>query len=140
MEFITDRVSSDVTAKNSKGKYRHTDLNRVESNTATIANLLTAYGYPVIITTTTDWEEIDIFDTVNGARYVGNINKCIEQFCAVPGVTLPSSLNGLTYIGANNIEHVLQGLDAMIAALNNNFRYASDFHAGDNYGLRNYDI
>lgn len=120
--LVTDRTQADVLAKNDKGTYQAADLNRVEKATGEVANELTVLGYPVMITIRTNWTYTDIPDIGDMTRYLGNVRKCVTQFHAVPGVALPSSMDGLNYIGANNIEKVLVGLDEMAAALPQYYR------------------
>lgn len=120
--MITDRTAADVANGTSKGYYNATDLNRVEKATKTVAAELTALGYPVTITVKTNWAITNIPLASDMARYLGNVRKCVTQFHAVPGVTLPSSMDGLNYMGANNIEKVLVGLDEMAAALPQYYR------------------
>ena len=120
--LVTDRAQSDVLAKNDKGTYQAADLNRVEKATGEVANELTVLGYPVTITIRTNWTYKDIPDIGEMTRYLGNVRKCVTQFHAVPGVALPSSMDGLNYVGANNIEKVLVGLDEMAAALPQYYR------------------
>lgn len=120
--MITDRTAADVANGTSKGCYNRTDLNRVERSTNTVAKELTALGYPVTITVKTNWAITNIPLASDMARYLGNVRKCVTQFHAVPGVALPSSMDGLNYIGANSIEKVLVGLDEMAAALPQYYR------------------
>lgn len=120
--LVTDRTQADVLAKNDKGTYQAADLNRVEKATGEVANELTVLGYPVTITIRTNWKYQDIPDISEMTRYLGNVKKCVTQFHAVPGVSLPTSMDGLNYVGANNIEKVLVGLDELAAALPQYYR------------------
>ncbi len=129
--MITNRTSDDTY-------YNYTDLNRVEAKTAEVAALLTANGYFTTVTVKTDWAKGDKPPKAEMIRYLGNVQKCVDNFCAVPGTTLPESMKKLLYTDANNIEKTLVGieqlLDYMIAA----FRYSGTFYAGHMDGLRGY--
>lgn len=120
--LVTDRTQADVLAKNDKGTYQVADIDRVEKATGEVANKLTALGYPVTITIRRNWTYRDIPDIGEMTRYLGNVKKCVTQFHAVPGVALPASMDGLNYVGANNIEKVLGGLDEMATALPQYYR------------------
>jgi hypothetical protein len=119
-----------VTNRGAGSYYNAADLNRVEAATSTVAGMLTAAGYPVTITTKTDWTMADIPTASNMARYLGNVQLCITQFAQVPGVTLPSSIANLTYTGANNIEKVLLGLEEMIGVMEENYRRCGAYVCG----------
>ena len=78
--------------------YNYSDLNRVEAKTAEAAELLTAQG----------WSMTDFPTQTEMNRYLGNVKKCVNNFCQMPGVTLPDTMDKLDYIGANNIEKTLR--------------------------------
>lgn len=120
--MITDRTAADVANGTAKGFYNAADLNRVEQATKTVAAELTALGYPVTITVRTNWTYTAFPLSTDMARYLGNVRKCVTQFHAVPGVSLPASMDGLDYVGANNIEKALVGLDELAAALPQYYR------------------
>lgn len=102
--MTTDEKNSWVSGEAAKGAYNYTDLNRVESAVAEIADV-----FGLNLTTKTDWTLSDIPDQVDMERYLANV-VAIRDAC--PGdVTfppLPNSMNGLNYQGANNIEKVLE--------------------------------
>ncbi len=54
-------------------------------------------------------------------RYLGNVQKCVDNFCAVPGTTLPESMKKLFYtetpITLKKLVGIEQLLDYMIADL-----------------------
>jgi hypothetical protein len=87
-----------------KGAYNYTDLNRVESAVAEIAPL-----FLLSLTTKTDWGLWDIPTKADMDRYLNNV-VAIRDACPgnVAFPTLPFSMSGLTFEGANNIEKVLE--------------------------------
>jgi hypothetical protein len=86
-----------------KGAYNYTDLNRVESAVATVGGIL-----GLSLTTKTNWTKWDIPSKSEMDRYLGNVAKIRNHCASVPNLPpLPSSMNGLNYTDANNIELVL---------------------------------
>ncbi len=87
-----------------RGAYNYTDLNRVEIAVAEISRLL-----GLNLATKTDWGLWDIPFKTDMDRYLGNV-VAIRDAC--PGdsdfPTIPDSMSGLDYRGANNIEKVLE--------------------------------
>lgn len=125
VELITDRSQYHVTLLNrlrkkswssmraseqsawnndaTKGAYNYTDLNRVERAVNELAGKL-----GLSLTTKINWTLWDVPTQSEMERYLGNI-KAIRDACPgeVEFPTLPSSMNGLTFTSANNIEKVL---------------------------------
>ena len=75
LNLITDRTLTDVKTGTAKGLYNSADLNRVESATGELAALLTAAGYPVVITTKTNWTDFEMRWDTDMSRYLGNVKK-----------------------------------------------------------------
>lgn len=104
----TEIVATPVT----KGGYNFSDLNRVE---LAVSELSDTYGLGLI--TKTDWTANDIPSEQLMERYLSNI-RMIRAVCPNPNSlpVLPTSMKGLTYEGANNIEKILvaayEGADA----------------------------
>lgn len=134
MNFITDRTQSDVdlvkklqtrglkmTASEwqmwetatMRGAYNFTDLNRVETAVADIAENL-----GVSVVTKTDWGMWDIPTESDMVRYLDNINviKSAVSFTR-NAPTLPGSMSDLTYESANNIEKTLVALYKIIDSI-----------------------
>lgn len=129
LELITDRTQYHVSLLNrlrkkpwssmtaseqtawygeaAKGGYNYADLNRVE---AAVKELAAELGLNLV--TKTNWTRWDIPISSEMERYLGNV-AAIRDACPgdVEFPTLPSSMSGLTYQGANNIEKVLQLAD-----------------------------
>lgn len=125
VELITDRTYYHVTLLNrlrkkpwskmtaseqsawygeaAKGAYNYTDLNRVETAVAELAEMI-----GLTLTTKTDWTLWDVPVQSEMERYLGNV-VALRDAC--PGDVvfpeLPDSMNYLTHEGANNIEKVL---------------------------------
>lgn len=125
LELITDRTQYHVSLLNrlrkkswssmtaseqtawygeaAKGGYNYTDLNRVEE---AVRELAAELGLNLV--TKTNWTRWDIPVVSEMERYLGNV-AAIRDACPgdVEFPTLPVSMSGLTYQGANNIEKVL---------------------------------
>ncbi|MDD4390582.1 MAG: hypothetical protein PHW03_07250 [Eubacteriales bacterium] len=130
LDLITNRTNEDTY-------YNSEDFNRVEAATRYLADVLTAAGYVVTISVKINWTMNDKPTNREMKRYIANINKCITQYCKVPGATLPESMKNLDYIGANNIEKILAGLEVLIENMKSTYRYPGTFYAGHS-GLRGY--
>lgn len=86
-----------------KGAYNYSDLNRVERAVAEISDL----GNLGLITKT-DWAMWDIPTTADMNRYLNNIATIRQRYANNSNVPLsPTSMNQLTYSGANDIETIL---------------------------------
>ena len=125
MELITDRTQAHVDLLNTlrakgwdnlieyeksvwygeaaKGAYNYTDLNRVESAVAEIAELL-----GLDLTTKTDWDVWDVPTQEDMARYLSNI-ETVKSVCPSGRnlQSVPVRMTGLTFETANRIEELL---------------------------------
>lgn len=126
--MVTDRADGNTY-------YNYSDLNRVEAKTAEVAELLTAQGYVTTVDVKTDWTMTDFPTQTEMQRYLGNVKKCINNFCKMPGITLPDTMDRLDYIGANNIEKTLVGIEKLLEYMLAVMRYSGTFYSG-NEGLR----
>ena len=126
--MVTDRADGNTY-------YNYSDLNRVEAKTAEVAELLTAQGYVTTVDVKTDWKMTDFPTQTEMNRYLGNVKKCVNNFCQMPGITLPDTMDRLDYIGANNIEKMLVGIEKLLEYMLAVMRYSGTFYSG-NEGLR----
>ena len=60
--LITDRTQADVDARNEKGTYNASDLNRVGAAMNYVADRLRAAGYDPHISPKTDWKDDEWID------------------------------------------------------------------------------
>ena len=125
VELITDRTQYHVTLLNrlrrktwssmtaseqsawngeaAKGAYNYTDLNRVET---AVAELAAELGLSLV--TKTDWTLWDVPVASEMERYLRNVVRIRDALSGdVEFPSLPDSMSGLTYEGANHIEEVL---------------------------------
>lgn len=162
--LITDRTQSDVDAlkalkaldhadmtdaqraewaRNSKGSYNASDLNRVGEACAYLYELITTMGYavPGYTPLKTDWyEEADDTPPDSGNRpdaakmtaYITTIEALKSVWNAAQAI--PESMNRLTYEGANNIEKLLLEVDDLIRRISQSFVYSGMVYSGQLWG------
>ena len=117
MDFVTDRTQADVDARNAKGTYNTTDLNRVISNCNTLVQLLNDAGYPVSISwSRTTWTRTQIPTTDQMQEFLDNVNA-IKAALPNNAPNAPASMAYLTYQGATDIEKILQEIDRLLTGL-----------------------
>ena len=127
MDLITDRKPN--------ATYEYTDLNRVESAVAEISAMFPALGIASMLETKTDWESPGNFSVAEWpvesqmVRYLSNVERIKNLF--PNSIRLPATMDSLTYAGANNIEKVLQIAFERICGIQNAYRYAGEFFAGE---------
>ena len=121
--LITDRTQEDVTAKNDKGTYKASDLNRVGAAMNYVAARLREQGYDPHISPKTDWKDGEWVDPEAQAVYLGDLAELRKQFTMmastpeVPPRILATAINsndGLTYTWANDIEKILEDVDYLL--------------------------
>ncbi len=128
-DMVTDRTKDDVIAQNEKGFYNATDLNRVEIAAKYIAKLLTEAGYPVSVSTKTNWSKSD-FPTENEMqRFIHNIQLLQNKFYHSE-VQTPASMKWISYIEANNIEQILLYIEEMRRKMVAAYRYCGTMDCG----------
>lgn len=133
--FITDRTEMDALLGNEKGVYSFEDLNRVESAVKDIAAEFPSLGIYADVTTKTDWRlpgdfsasEYPVYSQMR--RYLYNIQR-IKEMLLIP-VSLPASMDNLTWEGANNIEKVLQIAFERIEGIKQAWKYSGEIFAGE---------
>lgn len=137
-EAMTDAEKSEWYGE-MKGAYDASDLNRVESAVAYLAELLVLlpselkeyaaskgvafdafFDVPYdsstyVLTTKTDWAEPDSPTPEQMARYIENV-KALRSALDYATSDLPGSMDNLNIDGANAIEKALKGLDVAISA------------------------
>lgn len=120
-----------------KGVYNASDLNRVESAVAYIAealvelqNYLKSYAKEnnvywgeffrlpydaeaYVVETKTDWAKQDVPSSEDMSRYLANVVLLCGAL-EYPTGPLPGTMRNLTYTGANAVERALNGLNAKI--------------------------
>lgn len=138
--LITDRTQADVDARNGKGTYNESDLNRVAAAMNYVAGRLREAGYEPHISPKTDWKDDDWVDPVEQAVYLGDLVELRKQFSMmkstpeVPPRILATAINsndGLTYTWANDIEQILTDIDRLITNMTFAWMYSGDLYSGE---------
>ena len=141
---LNDRNGAAVLAFDGiiRGAYNYTDLNRVETAVAYVADELAGaldtlqayateigiswdpvFGVPYDpddyedLTVKTDWAETDIPSATQMARYINNIKLIRDAIPDSSNAWIPDTMDGINYETANNIEQLLIDVDLALAAL-----------------------
>lgn len=154
MKLITDRTSFDVDRWRTlhdrgwalmsesertewlgemKGRYGHTDMNRVESAVATLSQRLRELGrYHSSLVVKTNWTKEDIPTVEDMARYFGNVDVLRSASVIYPTTPItPTVANKLNYSRANALEQILFDIDEITANTRKSWCYAGDIFAGE---------
>lgn len=130
--LVTDRTAEDVTNGTEKGSYNASDLNRVGSAMVYLRDRLNENGYNIEISPKTDWREIDTPVDSDMSLYLGCLGTLRGAF-TMPYETpyTPTTMNGLTYTTANNIEKILEIIDQILTISINAFWYSGELYSGE---------
>ena len=138
--LITDRTQADVDARNDKGTYNASDLNRVGAAMNYVADRLRSAGYDPHISPKTDWKEADWVDQAAQTVYLGDLAELRKQFSMmkstpeVPPRILATGINtndGLTHTWANNIEKILDDVDYLLTKSMQSRFFSGDLFSGE---------
>lgn len=140
LHLVTDRTAADVNAGNAKGTYTAEDLNRVCAAMNYVADRLRAAGYDPHISPKTDWKNEDWVDQAAQAVYLGDLAELRKQFSMmkstpeVPPRILATGINtndGLTHTWANDIERILEDVDALLTNISAAWFFSGDLFSGE---------
>lgn len=112
--LVTDRTTQDVAAGNSKGYYSAMDLNRVGATVEYLAKRLSAAGVSVSVSPVTDWTDAGWGTPSDMAHYLEQVRAMREALSLASAPVVPGDLEKFTYAEANQIEQILEMLDAHI--------------------------
>ena len=154
MQLITDRVQADVDrvaqlagrvsagtateaektewARDLKGAYNASDLNRVGAAVAYVAGRLNGYGYAVTVNPKQDWTGSDIPTAGQLAAYLRDV-AALRGAIAVMNSTppTPDSASGLTWREANDIERILLDVDELLTRMAAAWFYSGDLFSNE---------
>lgn len=130
--LVTDRTAEDVTNGTQKGSYNASDLNRVGSAMDYLRDRFNANGYHIQINPKTTWREIDVPTQSDMTLYLGDLGT-LKSAIALPVYTpeAPASMEYLTFTKANDIERILEVIDAMITLMVNAYWYSGELYSGE---------
>ena len=130
--LVTDRTQQDVTNRTQKGSYNASDLNRVGSAMDYLRDRFNSNGYHIQINPKTTWREIDVPTQSDMTLYLGDLGT-LKSAIALPVYTpeAPASMEYLTFTKANDIERILEVIDAMITLMVNAYWYSGELYSGE---------
>lgn len=132
LQLVTDRTAKDVAQGTEKGSYNSGDLNRVGAAMAYLRDRLTDAGYVVEITPKTDWREADAPTQEDMTLYLGCLGTLRGVVALPPGTPeTPTTMDGLTYTTANNIEIILETVDRMLTNSLAAVWYSGEIYSGE---------
>lgn len=130
--LITDRTQADVDARNGKGTYNASDLNRVAAAMNYVAGRMESAGYDPHISPKTDWKDDDWVDPAAQAVYLGYLAELRSQFAMMQTTPpVPNDMEKLTYQEANDIEQILADIDRLITNMTFAWMYSGDIYSGE---------
>ena len=130
--LVTDRTQQDVTNRTQKGSYNASDLNRVGSAMDYLRDRFNSNGYHIQINPKTTWREIDVPTQSDMTLYLGDLGT-LKSAIALPVYMpeAPASMEYLTFTKANDIERILEVIDAMITLMVNGYWYSGELYSGE---------
>lgn len=154
LHLITDRTQADVDrvrallrkwrdgtmtdaekaewALDLKGAYNASDLNRVGAAVRYVAGRLHEHGYKVAVAPKEDWLEDDDPTAGQMESYRRDIAAIRSALAVKPSTPpAPGSMDGLTYVEANNIEQILLDVDALLTLISQGLYYSGEIYAGE---------
>ena len=129
-ELITDRTLGDVLSQNEKGTYNASDLNRVGTAAEELRIIGIDAGYPIVGTFRTNYIKGEIPLAEEMEYYLSQVRKCRDSFFDL-GIPLPHTMDGLDYIGANNMERVFVEIEKSIQQMQKTKRHCGSTRCGE---------
>ena len=130
--LITDRTQADVDARNDKGTYNASDLNRVGAAVAYVAGRLLECGTSVDVSPKQDWSESDTPTASQLERYRSDVTALRDALAAMPTTPQsPNTMENLTWGKANDLEKILQDTDVLISNLKAAWFFSGDLFSGE---------
>lgn len=154
LNLITDRTETDVqrwreldnkgwaamsSAERSewmgemKGRYTHTDMNRVEAAVEIIAELMKKYGFldslPTVKTTWNLWSVPTVTDMRRYLENVRLLRSAVTGYPTTPNV--PDIDKPFNYKVANDIEKILEDLYDLMMKIPNSWYYSGEIYSGE---------
>lgn len=114
-----------------RGAYTpHIDMNRVANAIRFIVQLFALANIRVDVVAKNDWTYADIPTPTDLENYLQDV-RTLRDAVSLNGYALPSSMRNLTYIGANDIEKMLQYVTAEVERLRETWWYCSEIYCGE---------
>lgn len=130
--LITDRTQADVDARNDKGTYNASDMNRVGAAVAYVAGRLLECGTSVDVSPKQDWSESDTPTASQLELYRSDVASLRDALAAMPTTPqAPTTIENLTWGKANDLEKILQDTDVLISNLKAAWFLSGDLFSGE---------
>ena len=130
--LITDRTQADVDARNDKGTYNASDLNRVGAAVAYVSGRLLECGTSVDVSPKQGWSESDTPTASQFERYRSDVAALRDALAAMPTTPqAPTTMENLTFGKANALEKILQDTDVLISNLKASWFFSGDLFSGE---------
>lgn len=132
LHLVTDRTNADVAARNEKGTYNASDLNRVGAAMNYVSDRLNEAGYAPHISPKTDWSETDLPTVGTMTRYLADLAELRGQFTQMQTTpTVPTDMGNLTWREANDIEQILADIDFLLTQMSIAWFYSGEIQSGE---------
>ena len=154
MNLITDRTPNDVarwrelhdkgwaamTASERaewldqmKGRYNHTDMNRVENAVGVLSERLYSLGrLATRLVVKTNWTGSDSPTRADMERYFGNVGKLREEITVYASTPFAPTIDRrLDYAKANDLEQILIDVDEITTKISQSWYFAGDIYSGE---------
>lgn len=126
------KLSTLITDRGAGTYYNAADLNRVGNAVQYIARRIAKQGYAITVRTKTDWTEADIPTPAQMQRYLADISTIRAALAVMPSTPdAPTSMAGLTYTDANDIEQILLDVDALLTTASLAWYQSGEVYAGE---------
>lgn len=114
--MVGERIFDElITNRTADSFYNASDLNRVGAAVNYLAKEMSLIGYPIAERLPINWTKDDIYYDTDGDFYIGVLEKIKGQLACPSVGDFPSTLDGLDYNGANEIERFLLRSRAVLA-------------------------
>ena len=126
------KLSTLITDRGAGTYYNTADLNRVGNAVQYIARRIAKQGYAITVRPKTDWTEADIPTLAQMQRYLADIGTIRAALAVMPSTPdAPTSMSGLTYTDANDIEQILLDVDALLTTASLAWYQSGEVYAGE---------
>ena len=115
-----------------KGSYNASDLNRVGYAMSCLAAAYRSYGYSLAVASRTDWSRTELPKRADMEVYLSDLRTLRDALPMLTGTPeTPGSMNKLTYEEANDIERILQAVEATLNRMAASWFYAGEIYSGE---------
>lgn len=116
-----------------RGRYAHTDMNRVESAVEALSARFVESGYlDTHLTVKTNWNLWSVPTRADMVRYLDNVRTLRELVPTYPTTPkIPEGTPKMDHNLANDIEQILVDLDNILRQIPQGYYYAGEIMAGE---------